>query len=396
MQFSHVLLENLDGGTIEADDGCIFYASGGIQNDSGAIIEAKDYGIITFEGVGLVNQPGALVQADDAPTGIDNQGDILATHHGTVEIAYSLIDNQGGTIAADGECSVVQLYDDAIFGGRLDTADGGTIEIVSLEEHSANTTVFDGSLDGPLTNDAYVNVDAGANLELIGTIHNLGTINVDCEETTTDLVISGPVTLDSGGTITLDGLADQIVGASDSELVNKLDNVDNTIQGAGNIGDGDHNLSVTNGSGGLIDANVTGHTLTINTGNVFENDGTLGADGGRLVVDDNVCGSGSVFITDGGTADFVGTFDQPVTFEDASTLGLNNSYSGTITGYAAGDIIDLADFKYSSTETTSWNSATGVLTLSNGSQTETLKFAGETFNQDQFALGRTEMAPPWC
>ena len=117
-----------------------------------------------------------------------------------------------------------------------------------------------------------VRVDAGANLELIGTIHNDGMIDVDGQKT--DLVIDGSVTLDGGGVITLDNaahLADQIVGVSDTEEYSTLYNVDNTIEGAGNVGTGNGNLSLVNERCGAIDANLCGQTLTLDTGNSIAN-----------------------------------------------------------------------------------------------------------------------------
>ena len=92
-------------------------------------------------------------------------------------------------------------------------------------------SVFDGSHGHAVTIDGYVRVDAAANLELIGTIHNDGMIDVDGQKA--DLVIDGSVTLDGGGVITLDNAAhpaDQIVGVSDTEEHNTLYNVDNTIE----------------------------------------------------------------------------------------------------------------------------------------------------------------------
>jgi hypothetical protein len=140
--------------------------------------------------------------AANTPTGIDNQGDILATHHGivriadvgidnsgtigarhhgTVEIAFSLIDNSGGTISARGRGSSVELFNVAIFGGTLLTGDltngkHGVIDIVAPGEDAINIVDFDGSLHGALTVDAFVRVEAHATLELIGAINNNGAI----------------------------------------------------------------------------------------------------------------------------------------------------------------------------------------------------------------------------
>ena len=86
-----------------------------------------------------------------------------------------------------------------------------------------------------MTVDGFVQVQANAladtNLELIGTIDNLGTIDVDGGVTTSNLVIDGTVTLDGSGTVTLDGSRDLIVAASGGGT---LDNF-STISGDGVI-----------------------------------------------------------------------------------------------------------------------------------------------------------------
>ena len=80
----------------------------------------------------------------------------------------------------------------------------------------------------------YVQVESGTNLELIGTIDDSGTIEVDpgIPPSTNALEIGGTVTLNGGGTVTLDSASDQIIAASGGGT---LDNYD-TISGAGPIG----------------------------------------------------------------------------------------------------------------------------------------------------------------
>ena len=75
------------------------------------------------------------------------------------------------------------------------------------------------------------------------------------------LVIGGTVVLEGSGTVTLDGSTDAIVGQSTG--TNQLDNF-STISGAGTIGSS--TLTLDNETGGIIDANLAGQTLTLNTG----------------------------------------------------------------------------------------------------------------------------------
>ena len=140
------------------------------------------------------------------------------------------------------------------------------------------------------------------------------------DATTVDLTGGGDVSLASGS---------QIIENADSPLLTvnggslaalALDNVDNIISGAGTIGNsGDGLLSLTNA--GTIDANLSGETLTINTGNTMTNTGTLEAsNGGALLIDDavNNSGAGNALI-EGGIVDFMSmTNVNEITFNNGS------------------------------------------------------------------------------
>jgi hypothetical protein len=173
------------------------------------------------------------------------------------------------------------------------------------------------------------------------------------------------VTLDGHGTVMLDNAnhpADQIVGGDGDG--NTLDNVNNTIDGAGNIGTGNSDFWLVNEKSGTIDANACDQTLTLDTGrNQITNAGTLAAShGGALDVESSVNNAdGSIKVSDGGFADFEksvtggtatihgGTleFDAAsnvnVTFDNSSghygelVLGDVKDFSGTIFGFDGRD-----------------------------------------------------------
>ncbi len=124
---------------------------------------------------------------------------------------------------------------------------------------------------------------------------------------TADLQLTGggTVTLESGSQIVVNG-DNPLLTASGSYLT--LDNVDNTIEGAGTIGDGTANLGLDNETGGIVEANASGQTLTIKIGgNTIENAGTLEATGGgTLDIDSAVDNSGTSsngIVANGGTVD---------------------------------------------------------------------------------------------
>jgi len=244
-------------------------------------------------------------------------------------------------------------------------------------------------------NTGLVQVNAGANLELTGTIDNSGTIDVD-GGTSANLEVNETVTLDGSGTVTLDGSSDSIIGASGggSPHHNTLDNIDDTISGTGTIGDTSGDLALTNT--GTIDA--TG-SLDINTEfHTIDNTGMLEATGGgKLTLDssvDNSHGSieagldstvdfartvtGGGATIQGGTLDYGYISDVDTTFDNTQgygTLILNDpsQFTGDIkdfsgAGAGSSDEIELANATYTKyTERSSHGELT--LTLKDGHAT---------------------------
>ena len=107
----------------------------------------------------------------------------------------------------------------------------------SFEASGETTTSFSGVT---IDSGTQVTIDPFATLALAGTINNSGNIVVDGTEAGATLSIEGTVTLQGGGTITLDGLADAITGLGGTSPI--LDNLDNTIEGIGAIIGGDLTL----------------------------------------------------------------------------------------------------------------------------------------------------------
>ena len=378
----------------------------------------------TIEGAGtiggddlvFVNQSCGVVDADASghtlalhtDGTVTNLGTLEATHGGILEIDDNVC-NIGGTIAAYGCGSVVELEGVTIKGGMFLTdnstsGDRGVIEVANTDA----ATVFDGGSGHAVSIGGFVHVDAGATLKLIGTIDltahcNNGTIdlaqvNADSGNIGADLVICGTVTLTGSGGIVMEGDAAKITAAAPgAELHNAT-----TIAGAGSIGVGDNDLTVVNESCGVINANnASADNLTIATGcNTIVNHGLLEATGGGTldIVShvDNACGSllatsggvldvqscisGGTATIHGATLEFDAASNVKVTFDNGSVdsptygtlvLGDPADFCGTIadfTGTAAdanhSDTIDLADFKACNTTLhASYNGDDGITTL---------------------------------
>ena len=129
-----------------------------------------------------------------------------------------------------------------------------------------------------------------SDLGFAGTITNSGSITVASLGSATDIEIqAGGVILDGGGTVTFAG--GPFAGINSAVTGTRLTNVDNLLQGQGRLGQND--TAFTNGANGIIEANLSGLTLTldpvadgsvIDAGAAFLNDGTLRASNGGILI----------------------------------------------------------------------------------------------------------------
>ncbi len=158
------------------------------------------------------------------------------------------MNNAGGTIQALVAKSHVDLSGSTIEGGTLKTAAGGVIRTVG------GNGGLDGITAGVLNNTGTVVVSDQTVLSLAGTINNTGTIaesQLSNGGSTQIRIASQKVSLTGGGKLTMtNNSLNQIFGNSAS---NTLDNVNNTISGAGALGAS--SLTLVNEIAGVINAN---------------------------------------------------------------------------------------------------------------------------------------------
>ena len=229
-----------------------------------------------------------------------NSGVLEATAGGSLVLQSVIADGTSGTILAAG--GNVYLDGADIQGGTLTSSAGGVIyqensatDAGSTLDGTTNTVVVNGSL--------VVNNDCG--LGLLGTIDNLGTISLASTNSYTDLdvgtntgSVASTVTLTGSGMIVLsNNTANAIQGGIQGDT---LDNLNNTISGAGVFSS---NLVLVNATGGTIDANDA-NALFIQTGsNVVTNNGVLESTStGGLILQSTVDNgtAGSIAATGGG------------------------------------------------------------------------------------------------
>jgi FG-GAP repeat len=184
------------------------------------------------------------------------------------------------------------------------------------------------------------------------------------------------LTFSGAGTVTLAGAT--IEGSAAGET---LVNAGDTISGTGTIGDGSGKLALDNASG-IIQA--AGGTLVLDTGTPITNAGTLNAtNGATLLIDDAVTGTGSATIGNGATLELAAADSGSVVFTGPTgTLKLDNSpaFTGTISGFGAQDVIDLAGIAFGAHTTLGYspnsNQTAGTLSITNGAQSVNIALLG--------------------
>jgi hypothetical protein len=333
----------------------------------------------------LINQTKGVINASISneilfATNIRNTGMLEASSLGILEID-GRVDNHGGGII-NTDTGHISLSDGAdIIGGTLGSSSTST-PLISVD----GTVVFDGSKSSVPTNTLLntkgaIQVSAGSNLDLQGTIRNLGTWDVQ----TATININGTVTLQGLGRVELTDSRVEGAGATAT-----LANVNDTIEGRGTIGGG--GLKLNNEVGGIIKAQSGQFPLVIDTGaNTIVNAGQIRADNGTLFIASNLNNSGgklhssenhtlyaegnvtggSATIDEQGIIEFGSASSAATTFATGSTgqlvIDKSANYSGTIGGFGANTTqsIDLTDFNFTGAHATSFSA--GVLTLTNSS-----------------------------
>ena len=200
---------------------------------------------------------------------IINTGVYRATNNATLQIQSATIQNDGGIIEAlDG--SKVTLGNTTIVEGTLQTTGTGVIE-------SADTNV---QLKDLVTT-GLVRIPNSRRMQLSGTIHNSGTIELGAANNGTYLQPTGetPVSLVGGGTI---AMSDSAVNWIYRSQAGSLINVDNTIRGSGNIGWISAPTSITN-QGLIIADQPTPLHIAGGTNSTFTNSNIMRAENGATM-----------------------------------------------------------------------------------------------------------------
>jgi len=303
--------------------------------NSGSTIQGN--GVIGNGGLTLVNTAGGLINANvsaqsltlDGSGGITNAGTLEATNGGILQIS-SDIANTGGTISATtGTVDVSAKVTGGTLSsgsGLLQTAGSATLASVTISPASTYTGSF------------------GTTTTIMGTITNEGAFQLLAgSATNTFLTLGANTSLVGGGAITLNsGDTNGFVYVGEASAGITLSNVDNTIQGYGDIGDG--GLTLVNNPSGILDANVSARTLTLDGTGGITNSGVIEAtNGGTIHISTTVNNLGGNITASAGTVNLSSTIQGG---------SLNTSLGGTF---------------QTSTSSTLDGTTQGPVTISNGS-----------------------------
>ena len=279
------------------------------------------------------------------------------------------------------------------YNGTIGDAGNGELALVNDANGTiVATAVLTLATGNTIDNAGLLEAQGGGELDVQDNkINNTGAEGIEVTGNSELLVDIATLKLVGDGMVTLSGA---IVGNGSPGTPDTLENVDNSISGYyGTIGDaGNAELALVNDVNGTIDAK--GGTVTVDTGNTIVNTGLLEAtNGGTLDVTDNIKGTGNVEIGYGATVELGGTATNTVTFE-GSTGTLQIDSTGSTAPYslygggaeiAAGNTIYLPNISFHEAAD-SYNSTTGVITVSNGTPggTVTIDVAGGIGADDTF------------
>ncbi len=294
------------------------YGYGALTNVNNLIQGAGDIGG-TNSGWSYTNSPAATINANagvisiDVPGTFINQGVLEATTG--VLTVNETVDNAGGIIRAVGTGATVEFLTSADIEGGTLTNSGGT-----MATWATNTIRLDGSTYGAVTLVGNYTAQDNSTTILDGTINNTGNFTLAAGPDNVNVQIDHAVTLSGGGTITLTE-----TGAGVPTLENygygALTNVNNLIQGTGNIGGNNSGWSYTNGTGAIINANSPGGVISINVPGTFTNQGVIESTGtGALSISTPVINYGVIVPANSPNAGTI-PINSTLTQETSGALG---------------------------------------------------------------------------
>ena len=399
-------LQATDASTLTLSGDTVTNTGGVVHVDAGSTLDLAGSGISggTVDVYGTLDSTGAssinganLTNTDLAEVTSDTltlSGDTVTNTGGVMQVdASSLLDFSGSSIVG----GTVDVYGTLNSTGTSSVNGAGLTNSDIVEATSGTLTIDPGSID----NSGLLEANGGALTIDATPVTNSGTLKAT---DTSTLTLSGDTVTNTGGLLQVDAgstinFAGSGISGGTVEVSGTLDSTGtNSISGATLIDAG--LVEVTNGS-----------ALTINDTPVI-NSGTLQATGastlaiggavdnslGTVVVDygSKVDIGGDIFdgnaVVDGGTLTYGSYSNVGTSFDGIGMLVLDgtnssNQFTGTVSDFGNGDIIDLAAISYSDETGLTYNAHLDTLTVSDGisGPSVTIQLAG-SYNASNFVL----------
>jgi hypothetical protein len=209
-------------------------------------------------GIKFINDAGGVVNATDgtlqfqinaSSQTVANAGLFEATGKAGLQVVNSSINQTPSGKLLAGNGSKIDLNNATITGGTLQTAGTGYFDVMS-----SAPTIDSVKLVGTF------NVADGGAVDVVHTITNNGVFALSGNYYGAHIVTKG-ATLAGGGVLTMTGGVNYLTGAQGVTLTN----LDNTISGAGSIGDGSNGIKFINDAAGVVDATDGSQQFFVNT-----------------------------------------------------------------------------------------------------------------------------------
>ena len=412
--------------TLGSDTGTVL---SGVQPDGAINVQSGSTLVIgsTFVNEGNVRIALPKTFSSSGSATFQISGRVTLTGSGTVDLGTSLANETSGDIENLTSGNGLTNANNTITGNGLialtnfDNQAGGTVEVSGaqgfLDVYATGTWTNEGQMIAE-PNDT---LDLGANA-VAATLTNTGSVVVDQSG---DLAISGTFTLAGSGSLNFAGESGKIStnGSTPATFINEstidseelnvqisgsaltFENIDGTVnvESGAQLSVYTGNNAIIDNGGGLIEAEdgsalVSGSA--VDTGGFFNvntdtgGGGTIEAvNGGVVFFDAGVAagGSGVDFLPgDVEIGDFSavivngGSIAVPIAFSGpGAVLAINSAaeqVTGQISGFAGGDFLDLEGISFSGVQA-NWSEnksgTSGVLTVSNGSTSETFDINGD-------------------
>lgn len=303
----------------------------------------------------------------------------------------------------------VQISNDADGNAVISIGEGQSITIKGVDGALLGEANFEFNVDPVTRNGDTLTIADGAIMPFGGSLINEGTIALGSHDSGASLeILFRGASLSGGGQLVLSDSDHNALfgGSADTALFN----IDNSIRGAGQLGagqlilnnagsilaDGSHALVIDTGdelivNSGLLAATGTGG-LVINSG--LDNSGLLWANGGNLTLNAAVSGTGHALISGMATLAYAATSSLDTRFaeEGDGTLKLAQAadFTGTVSGFNAGDKLELADLGNATISYVSNATASGgVLTIDDGTHLSEIQLQG-TYTAAGFQMAQEQ------